>query len=175
MLAFKYQSQYNPAKLEALMKQDRFLSGILVGIGILIVIALGVFFTRQRTPVYLSEDAPAGVVHNYVLALLNKDYQKAYGYLADLENKPTLNEFRQSFSIGRLNPETSGIKLGKTQIIGEDATVEISMVYAPSDPFSTGYNNFDSAQLVRQNGAWKISSMPAYTLWDYNWYQAPPK
>ena len=27
---------------------------------------------------------PDDVVHNYVLAVLNKDYQKAYGYLADL-------------------------------------------------------------------------------------------
>ena len=157
------------------MKQDRFLLGILIGIGVLIVIALGVFFARGRTQVYLPEDTPDGVVHNYVLALLQKDYEKAYGYLADLENKPTLSEFRQSFSIGKLSPDTSGIKLGKTEITGDDASVEISMVYAAGDPFSTGYTSYGSAQLVRQNGAWKISSMPVYTLWDYGWYQAPPK
>jgi len=157
------------------MKQDRFLTGILIGIGLLIVIALGVFFTRGQTQKYLSEDAPEGVVHNYVLAVLNKDYQKAYSYLADLENKPTLNEFRQSFSTGKLNPDSSGIKLGKVEITGEDASVEISMIYAPGDPFSAGYSSLGSAQLVRQNGIWKLSSMPIYTLWDYEWYQAPPK
>jgi hypothetical protein len=32
-----------------------------------------------------------------------------------------------------------------------------------------------TAQLVRQYGAWKISSMPAYNLWDYSWYQPGPK
>ncbi len=157
------------------MKQDRFLTGILIGIGILIVAALVVFFTRQNVASYVSEATPEGIVHNYVLAVLNKDYPKAYSYLADLDNKPTLNEFRQAFAVGRLGPSNNGTKIGKAEITGDDASVEVSMVYTPDDPFSSGYNNVGSAQLVRQNGAWKISSMPAYNLWDYSWYQAPPK
>ncbi len=157
------------------MKQDRFLTGILIGIAVLIIIALAFFFSRQNTQTYISEDTPDGVVHNYVLALLNKDYPKAYGYLADLDNKPTLNEFRQAFAVGRLNPSNGGIKIGKVDITGEDATVEVSMIYAPNDPFSSGYNDVGSAQLVKENGAWRISSMPTYNLWDYSWYQTPPK
>ncbi|HSL44070.1 MAG TPA: hypothetical protein VK897_11605, partial [Anaerolineales bacterium] len=70
------------------MKQDRFLTGILVGIAILVVVALAVFFLRRDNQSYVSEDVPEGVVHNYVLAVINGDYQKAYGYLADLDNKP---------------------------------------------------------------------------------------
>jgi hypothetical protein len=46
---------------------------------------------------------------------------------------------------------------------------------AQSDPFSSEYNNTGSAHLVKQNGGWKILSMTAYNLWDFNWYQAPPK
>jgi hypothetical protein len=157
------------------MKQDRFLTGILIGIGLLILVALAVFFTRQNDQAYVSDKTPEGVVHNYVLAVLNKDYQKAYGYLADLENKPTYESFRHSFATGALNPSNAGIKIGKTEITGEDATVEVSMIYTPSDPFSTGYNNVGSAQLVLENGMWKISSMPTYNLWDYSWYQTPPK
>ena len=53
-----------------------------------ILVALTVFFTNRTKPVYGSEDTPEGVVHNYVLAVINQDYQKAYGYLADLKNKP---------------------------------------------------------------------------------------
>ena len=157
------------------MRQDRFLTGILIGIALLIVAALAVFFTRQNQATYGAENSPDGVVHNYVLAVLNKDYQKAYGYLADLDNKPTLNQFRQAFAVGRLNPADNGIKIGKAAVTGEDATVEVSMVYAPSDPFSSGYNNIGTAQLVQQNGVWKISSMPTYNLWDYSWYQPGPK
>jgi hypothetical protein len=157
------------------MKQDRFLVGILIGIVVLIVAALFVFFSRQNEQDYVSESTPEGVVHDYVLAVLNKDYQKAYGYLADLENKPSYENFRRSFATGSLNPGNVGVKISKVDVTGEDATVDVSTVYTPSDPFSTGYNNPGVAQLVKQNGAWKISSMPAYNLWDYSWYQAPPK
>ena len=157
------------------MKQDKFLTGILIGIGVLIIAALIVFFTRQDKQTYASETTPDGVVHNYVLALINKDYQKAYGYLADLDNKPTFDAFRKPFATGSLSPLQAGIKIGRVDITGEDATVEVSMIYSSSDPFSTGYNNVGSAQLVMQSGTWKISNMPAYTLWDYSWYQTPPK
>lgn len=158
------------------MRQDRFLLGILVGIGILILAALAVFFMRHREASYVSEAAPDGVVHNYVLAVLNKDYAKAYGYLADLKGKPDLSEFRQAFAVGRLMPGNSdGITVGKSEVNGEDASVEVDMMSSPGDPFSTGYNNVGVAHLILQNGAWKISSMPAYNLWDYSWYQIPPK
>jgi len=158
------------------MKQDKFLMGILIGIGVLILVALVIFFTRQQDKqAYAVETTPDGVVHNYVLALLNKDYQKAYGYLADLDKKPTFEAFRKSFATGSLTPSSAGVKIGKADVTGEDATVEVSMIYSSSDPFSSGYNNVGSAQLVMQNGIWKISNMPAYTLWDYSWYQTPPK
>jgi hypothetical protein len=157
------------------MKQDRFLTGILVGIALLIAAALAVFFTRQNQGIYVPETTPDGVVHNYVLAVLRKDYQKAYGYLADLNNKPSFPQFRQAFAVGRLNPADNGIKIGAASVSGEDASVEVSTVYSPGDPFSSGYSNVGTAQLVLQNGAWKISSMPTYNLWDYSWYQPGPK
>lgn len=157
------------------MKQDRFLIGILIGIAVLILAALAVFFTRQNQQTYSGTNTPSGVVHDYVLALLNKDYQKAYGYLADLENKPTFDEFRRTFVTGRLGSSSSGVRIGGVDVHGQDASVEVDMIYSPSDPFSTGYNNVGSAQLVKQNGVWKISSMPTYNLWDYSWYQPTPK
>ena len=154
------------------MKQDRFLTWILIGIAVLIVAALVVFFTRQNKASYISDQMPEGVVHNYVAAVLQKDYQKAYGYLADLDNKPTYNEFRKAFAVGSLNPSNVGIKVGVADVTGDDASVEVDTVNSPRDPFSETYNNVGSAQLVRQNGVWKISSMPTYNLWDYSWYQA---
>jgi hypothetical protein len=157
------------------MKQDRFLTGILIGIAVLIVSALAVFLTRQNQQIYTGDATPDGIVHNYTLAVLNKDYPKAYSYLADLDNKPTLAEFRQSFLIGKLDPANAGIKIGKVDITGDHASVEVSMVYQPNDPFSTGYSNAGSAELIQQNGLWKIASVPTYNLWDSIWYQAPPK
>src|SRR5919107_6195640 len=51
LLAFCNQSLYNENAQThgGLMKQDRFLAGILVGIAVLVVIALAVFFMRQNS------------------------------------------------------------------------------------------------------------------------------
>lgn len=157
------------------MKQDRFLTGILVGIAVLVVIALVVFFLRQNSQSYISEASPEGVVHNYVLAVLQGDYKKAYDYLADLDHKPTYEQFKEAFLSGGINPNNAAIDIGAAEISEETASVEVALVYSPSDPFSSGYRNVQRALLVKQGGTWKISSMPGYYLWDYNWYQEPPK
>jgi hypothetical protein len=157
------------------MRQDRFLLGILIGIAVLVIAALAVFFTRQDRLSYVPEQTPEGVVHNYVLSVLNKDYDRAYGYLAELDHKPTFEEFRRAFAVGSLTPGNNGVKIGSADIAGDTASVEVSMVYTPGDPFSSGSENIGSAQLLLQNGAWKISSMPAYNLWDFGWYQDQPK
>jgi hypothetical protein len=156
------------------MKQDKFLTGILIGIGALILLALGLFFTRQEKRDYVADAAPEGVVHNYVLALLNKDYQKAYGYLADLDHKPSYETFRRSFFNGMVNPGDVGVDIGGVEIHGGEAIVSLAMYYPNTDPFSTRYSSADRALLVRQNSAWKLSSMP-YNFWDYSWYQEPYK
>jgi hypothetical protein len=158
-----------------IMKQDRFLTGILIGIAVLVVVALAVFFLRRGSQTYISEDVPEGVVHNYVLAVLNGDYEKAYGYLADLENKPTYEQFRDAFIKGVVNPNNSAVDIGQSEVNDDTASVEIALIYNPSDPFSTGYRDVQRAILVRQGGAWKISSMPCYYFWDCSWYQELPQ
>jgi hypothetical protein len=157
------------------MKQDRFLTGILVGIAVLVVVALVAFFIRKDTQSYVSEDVPEGVVHNYVLAVLNGDYEKAYGYLADLDNKPTYEQFRNAFIQGTVNPNNSAVDVGNSEVSGDTASVEVALIYNPSDPFSTGYRDVQRAVLVEEGGAWKLSSMPTYYYWDYGWYQESPK
>lgn len=157
------------------MKQDRFLTGILIGIGVLVVVALAVFFTRQDTQTYMAEDKPEGVVHNYVLAVLNKDYERAYGYLADLKNKPTYEEFRRPFLNGYVRPNDTAVDVGESEVSGDEASVEVAQIFNSGDPFSAGYRDVQRAILVRQNGEWKLSSMPAYNFWDYSWYQEVPK
>jgi len=156
------------------MKQDRFLVGILVGIGVLVVIALTLFFTRQDKQEYVADDTPEGVVHNYALAVFNEDYEKAYAYLAESKNKPTYNEFRQAFFNHYVSPENAGLELGETKIAGEEAYVTVYLIYNPSDPFSSSYRNTDTAQLERQNGEWKLLQMP-YNFWSYEWYQPTPE
>lgn len=152
------------------MKQDKFLTGILIGIGVLILLALGLFFTRQGKTEYVADSTPEGVVHNYILAILDKDYEKAYGYLADGENKPTYEEFRDSFLNHMVYPEDVGVEVGDSEIHDDIATVEMTLYYSYADPFSINSGSKDNASLVLEDDAWKLSSMP-YNFWDYNWYQ----
>ncbi len=154
------------------MKQDRFLTGILVGIGLLVLLALALFFVRQDKRDYMADNSPDGVVHNYVLAILNKDYEKAYGYLADLEYKPVYDDFRKSFFNGMINPADVGLDVGTVEINKDEAIVSLTLYYANSDPFSPRYGNQDRALLTQQNGTWKLNLMP-YNFWDYSWYQKP--
>src|SRR4051812_11295777 len=138
------------------MKQDRFFTGILIGIAALVIVALVVFFMRKDNLVYVADDNPVGVVQNYVVALHKHDYEKAYAYLADLEYKPPLEQFQQSFINHNIDPTNSALELGKAEITGKSATVQLNVNNSPRDPFSSEYVNADYAQLVNQNGAWKI-------------------
>ena len=156
------------------MKQDRFLIGILSGIAVLIILALIVFFARPNKLEYGDDSDPGGVVHNYIVALYHKDYEKAYSYLADIEHKPTLEQFRQPLLLNYINASKAGVEVLESDINGESATVTLSIIYNSSEPFSGGYRNSEAALLVRQNGAWKLSQMP-YNFWSYDWYQIPPE
>ena len=154
------------------MKQDRFLIGILIGIAVLIVAALAIFFTRKDNLVYTDAVTPEAVVQNYVVALHKRDFEKAYGYLADLENKPSADDFRQAFLNHEVDPTSVGLQIVGTEISGDSATVSLGIIYNSSDPFSNGNRNTDYAQLVRQQGVWKLKQLPANNYWSYNWYPA---
>ena len=156
------------------MKQDRFLTGILIGIGLLILVAVALFFMRQDEKRFLTEKSPYAATYNYVLAVTNQDYKAAYAYLADKEHKPTYDQFRQSFFSGNVNSDNVGVNVGEADVNGDEALVDLTLVYASSDPFSGGYNNTDRAQLVKQNGEWKLIYMP-YNFWAYDWYTEPIK
>ncbi len=156
------------------MKQDRFLVGILVGIAFLVLVALVMFFVRKDRMDYVSDQNPDGAVHNYVIALYKHDYQKAYGYLADLEYKPDYEKFRQDMFMNQSGAQNIGVDIGSVEMISDtEAIVMISLIYNNSDPFSSGYRNEDKAYLVKQNGSWKIRQL-SYNFWSYDWYMTPP-
>ncbi|MEW5941441.1 MAG: hypothetical protein AB1750_17385 [Chloroflexota bacterium] len=161
------------------MKQDRFLVGILIGIGLLVALALGLFFTRQDSALaYGPEDTPEGVVRNYVVAVFQRDYEKAYSYLADKDGKPTFDQFKNAFLQNYVNPDNAGVDVGEAEINGDQAFVTVYIQYGSNDPFSSGYRDEQRAALILQNGAWKIEQMP-YNFWSYDWYPLntplPPK
>jgi hypothetical protein len=154
----------------ARMKRDRFLISILIGILILVAAALTLYLLQRNKQGYISEDLPAGVVHNYILAIDREDYERAYGYLADLSDKPTYEKFLITFSPGWTDADyRQGIEIGETKINGNQAIVELHILSDSLDPFYSGSQNADRALLVRQNGVWKLKEMP-WGYWEWNWY-----
>ena len=60
----------------------KFLFAIAVGVVILVAALLISALLRFETPQYQAEDTPRGVVHNYLMALQLKDYERARSYLS---------------------------------------------------------------------------------------------
>ncbi len=154
------------------MKQDRFLTGILVFIGLLVIAALSLFIIRNRAPAYGAEATPQGVVRNYAVALQKGDYVRAYGYLADQENKPTYDSFLSTFLTKQLDFSNSALDIGNVQQqTGSEAWIAVTVQYAGSGPFDNGWSNPDKATLVLQNGTWKLTYLPYPYFQSGLWYQ----
>lgn len=156
------------------MKQDRFLIGILAAIGVLVIASVAVFLVRGNDQTYLPEDTPEGVVHNFVLAIQQRDVERVYNYLADKDYKPTYDDVRQALLIEQIGNANNGVQIVGSEISGDEAVVEVNIIFAGGGPFQETYSNSGTAILTRQNGAWKIESM-SYPFWSWNWYSEPPK
>lgn len=154
------------------MKEDRFLTGILIGIAVLVVAAIGLFFVRREAQTYGPENDPAGVVRNYILALQKQDYDRAYGYLAETNEKPTLSGFRRPFEDYQSREVTGSVlELAEVDKRGDDATVTLTLIRGASGPFSSPNREVSLARLRLEGGDWKIIEMP-YPFWSYEW--SPP-
>jgi hypothetical protein len=156
------------------MKQDRFLIGILIFIVLLVAVALGLFVMRQDTQTYGPEDSPAGVVRNYALAVQNMDFERAYSYLAERDAKPTYENFQMAYLNRQLDTSNTGVQIGSTRnLSAAEVVVDVTVVFSSSDPFSTPYSNIQTASLVKQAGAWKLTLMPN-PYWGWDWYTPTP-
>jgi hypothetical protein len=165
------------------LRQDRFLLSILAGIVLLVLLSLVLFFVRQGAPAYGPEDTPQGVLQNYVVALTKEDYQRAFGYVAgppgtaDPNQSPGLPDFaqfQQFFLVeARGQIANTGLQIGDVHFITADsAAISITVLHTNGSLFNSVSRESQQAQLVRQNGAWKLAQGP-YPFWSYAW-SAPP-
>ncbi|MCS7011697.1 MAG: hypothetical protein N2049_04515 [Anaerolineales bacterium] len=153
------------------MKQDRFLIGILIFIGTLVIAALALFFVQKEIRDYRPGSEPADVVYNYALAIQKGDFERAYSYLADGKNKPSYEYFLQNFRYATLD---AALEIQSTRVEGKEAWVDVMLHYAGSGPFDSGWSSPDAARLVRQQGEWKLLYVPA-PYWGWDWFQPTPE
>jgi hypothetical protein len=154
------------------LKQDRFLLGILIAIGLLVITSLALFFMRPAGQEYLPEDTPQAVVHNYILALNRGDLERAYRYLVESSDMPDYERFRLAILTRSENLSQISLQLGEARLSGEAASLSLKIIHSSGNPFERVWEETSQAVLVRSDaGEWKIQSLP-YPFWGLDWYDA---
>ncbi len=150
------------------MQTDRSWRYFIGAVVLLILVAAGVAFWRQRALNYRLEDTPDAVVFNYVLAVQRKDAPMLATLMVQDEEHPTLTEIQQALSSGALSLNGVSVRLGEVTIRDDEAWVELVMWAAGDEPLGDGYRFVELAYLVREDGRWKVKRMP-YSLWSWEW------
>jgi hypothetical protein len=140
-------------------KHDKALIGIVVGIILLVIIAFVV--TLTRTPAtYQADDTPEGVVNNYLLAITQEEYDRAYPYLSpSLEGYPeSLEEFQDDIrDYYYWFHRDSSLSILSSDNDGDQATVYLRENRFDGVMFeSRQYFDSFEIQLKWENGQWKI-------------------
>ena len=152
-------------------KSDKILAGIVIGIVLLVGVAFAVALTRPK-PDYREEDTPEGVAHNYLLALQQEDYERAYGYLStSMSDYPlSLRIFTddiENYSDADVN-STTQVDTPAT-IKGDRATVKVqhTRFYQGGLFSSRSYSSTFDMTLVKEEGKWRIIASDRY--WSWRW------
>ena len=152
---------------------DKFLIVIVVGLLALVVVAVGLAVTRSAQVAYQPDDAPDGVTFNYLLALQQADYERAYGYISPrISNYPDsagafAAQIEQSPDL-RYN-RNSALAVDSTRAEGDTAWVKVRETrYTRGFLLSNNqYSHTFQVTLRRDGGAWKIVDSEGYWYWDW--------
>jgi hypothetical protein len=150
---------------------DRFTLLIALGALALVGLLLALVLLRPNDSQPMDESSPAGVVHNFYLALLNDDPARAYTYLsAEAQSKLSYEQFVQQRA-GRGTPPRLRIAEERTE--GETARVTVSRTYGSRGGFFPfGPDEYTSTQtlvLRREGGAWKLAPDTPPGFFPYGW------
>lgn len=150
---------------------DKFLL-LLLAVIVLIVVAALVAVLRAPAPAYQAEDTPQGVAHNYLLALRQGDYERAYAYLSpDLPGLPSMAGFVDDVARNPWQFERGD----NTAVVVDDAQIFSDGTARVSITLTTFNNGFLGGSYARPFGlilkpvsnTWRLIDGEDY--WDYCW------
>jgi hypothetical protein len=157
---------------------DKFLLGIVVAVVILIIAAFTVTLTRPEAA-YQPEDQPEGVAFNYLFALQQENYGRAFTYLSpDLTGRPrNSSEFmknlnKSSWEMRRIQDgESVSLEVISVSTTGNSSIVKLkSTRFYQRGLFDSGESSstFDMHLQKDSHGAWKITKSGSY--WASCWH-----
>ena len=148
---------------------DKFLMGITIGVIVLVAVVFAVVLSRPAVE-YKPGDSPEGIAFNYLLAIQNEDYERAYSYLSThLQDYPkTAAEFMRDIENDRWRFRSgSSVSLDITSfdMLGDgEAVVSVRETWFNSgDLFSSSQSRKEfNIYLEREDGEWKIVDADYY-------------
>lgn len=159
-------------------KIDRFLLAIIVGVVLLVIVALALALTRQPQG-YMDETTPGSIAYNYIYALKQHDYERAYGYLApDLKGyPPSLDDFVADINLYRWqfeDTDRSSMTIEDERINGDRAVITLTETrFYQSGPFGNRpYSQSFELTLRQSEATWKLTTGESY--WVHCWNDGRP-
>ena len=149
---------------------DKYLIGIVVG-SIVLVITSMFMVQSMPEPSYKDGVSPESVAHNYLLALHQDDYVRAYSYLSmQLDGYPqTADEFEDLVLNNSWDFRIDGNDNVQTEVIEVDIeddrarVLERETTFYSGGIFSDGYDSSTFRMTLRlDNEVWKIRSAEQY-------------
>ena len=146
-----------------------FIFAIVIGVLVIATVSL-VLFTKGNKVTLLPEDSPQGTVQRYLMAIQEKDYQKAFGYLSF---SPTDKITSFSDWLMMVGPQSSSqsvwrATLGTVTENENNATVEINIDTLRSGGLfgDSQFSQQINFLLIKKGNSWFITS-PTYIYWIY--------
>jgi hypothetical protein len=143
---------------------------VLIIVTVVLVLTLG-----QSGSANLPENTPQGTVQRYLQAVQDKDYAKAYRYLAPqptpspdgIKPPPQTYEFFV-MSAQNANDATWKANLGKVTETGSNSSVEITVeVFRPQGPFGSPVNTHNVTFFLQKTGSNWLITAPTDLYWIY--------
>ncbi len=157
-------------------KPDKFLVWFVIAVALLVVTAFAIALLRPKAT-YQPEDKPEGVAFNYLFALQQKDYERAYGYLSpSIRGYPAdLSDFRRDIesyagNFDSLQSPSTTLEILSAEVTGKTAIVKVKEThFYEGGLFDSGeYSNTFGVTLRQEgDGSWKIEKADSY--WAYCW------
>ena len=146
-----------------------FIFAIVIGVLVIATVSL-VLLTKGNKVTLLPEDSPQGTVQRYLMAIQEKDYQKAFGYLSF---SPTDKITSFSDWLMMVGPQSSSqsvwrATLGTVTENENNATVEINIDTLHSGGLfgDSQFSQQINFLLIKKGNSWFITS-PNYIYWIY--------
>jgi hypothetical protein len=132
----------------------RLLTGILVLLGVLVIAALAVVFTRGE-PKMLDPGTAAGVVQRYTAAIIDGDEDAAAKYLTAHARQRCSEPER---------PYTDNLRVSLISTVERESSADVKVLIVTSNdggPFGMSeYETEEVFDLVKEGGGWLVESTP---------------